>query len=51
MPKVALDEIEDLINDDEDQEASVEFRRKLRKEKKELNQKKIKFYSREYMHE
>ena len=52
MPKLALDEIEEFIDTDEvEDENSVEYRRKVRKEKKELNAKKIRFFSREYMQE
>jgi L-fucose isomerase-like protein len=51
MPKVDLNEIEEYVDEKEVDEASVDFKRKVRKEKKEFKQKKIKFYSREFMYE
>lgn len=46
MPKIALDELEEYL-DEEDQESPIDYKRKIRNEKKELKKKKIKFYSRE----
>jgi hypothetical protein len=51
MSKIPLDEVENFIEEEIDDENSVEYRRKLRKEKKEITSKKIRFFSREYMQE
>ena len=52
MPKLALDDLEVLIQDEEpEDENSVEYRRKVKREKKEIVTKKIRFYSREFMQE
>jgi len=45
MPKISLDDLDEFLDDNE--ESEIDQKRKLRKEKKEIQMKKYRFYSKE----